>query len=324
MSELMDSRCKLCKTKDFQCASCQSADKAKKAALRKQRKDSKASATASLTNFTIVLVVDGAQLDPFLVATSDTSGLLSAISARLASNIANPEFLNSSGTWSALNDTVTFAELLPLQSTLSIRAKPEEAYVEDPHRPERAAKHARLLKFMKSLGWNVSKIPRDGDCLFASLLAGLKLICNDFERKKMSVQALRESCAVHLLWDLSGIGPGVPAQIFEKEDNGTADGVMVARNLRLKTGAPPETLTLDEYCDLIQKHLYGGELEIAVIAHLFRLNVSVYSAHFWNEETGTLEAERYGSEAFVKTGHDDGGNDPSSRANHTSHVAHIS
>ena len=90
----------------------------------------------------------------------------------------------------------------------------------------------------------------------------------------LTVKKLRQACAKKLL-ELEGIVPGALSPQFEKQVDGTIVG-----SFRLIRGGEIKRCTLQQYCKLLETSLFGGELEIDLMCHLFAIQVAVYSASF--------------------------------------------
>ena len=228
--------------------------------------------------FAVQLVVNGCEMEPFAIAASEISVLLTRIEFRLGSSLPHPEFQNSSGNWVAAS-ALSFEDLPT--SPLYIREQEIEPVTPVPGQKERIDKNKAFIKFMKSSGWIFSKIPRDGNCLFSSYIAAFKTLLNEHEQQIMAQngynqKGLRSLCAKKLL-EFEGIVPNSRNQEFEK----SADGSIVG-NIELVRGDGKKNTTLQEYCQLLGTTLYGGDLEIALISYLFDCQTSVYSAAYWD------------------------------------------
>ena len=105
----------------------------------------------------------------------------------------------------------------------------------------------------------------------------------------LTVKKLRQACAKKLL-ELEGIVPGALGQQFEKQVDGTIVG-----SFRLLRGEAEKKITLQAYCELLETSLFGGDLEIDLMCHMFAIQVSVYSAGFWDGAHGIAQPEIHGS-----------------------------
>ena len=141
----------------------------------------------------------------------------------------------------------------------------------------------------------ISDIDRDGDCCFNAFSAGYWRVAG----AKLSQKELRQQVSQFLLRS-DGQVPGLLYQQFEKLADGTIMSCRSAelqnyRNSRIK--AP---MTLQQYCAKVEKDLYGGDLEIAVLAHVFNVQIDVYSFLFF-QDSNIFAPETYGDLMATKT-----------------------
>jgi hypothetical protein len=103
---------------------------------------------------------------------------------------------------------------------------------------------------------------------------------------------LRSKVADFLL-DSKGNVPGLLYAQFIKRPDGTivtdpSASFQTARN------HAHASITLEEYAANVRKHLYGGDLEITVLAHLFQVSILVYSWYYFND-TNVFGPQIHGS-----------------------------
>ena len=160
------------------------------------------------------------------------------------------------------------------------------------------AKQTLFHSLIKSR-FRVKKIPRDGNCVFACAVAALKL--------ELTVQELRNSVAAHLIEKIEaeGVVPNSPCTFFEK--NAADEFVLcdVLQGVRGEEAAwrksqideaaggkkkkknvlkAPSRPTLHAYANQIKSGLYGGDLELYVLASLYNVTFHVYSWHYFDGE----------------------------------------
>jgi hypothetical protein len=110
----------------------------------------------------------------------------------------------------------------------------------------------------------MSRIPRNGDCLFESFVLAFKLL--KLPNMPTTQRELRSACAKKLL-EWNGNIPNMP-NLFD------TDGFTMIKAIR---GEPSESkVSLEEYCSLLETNLYGGFEEIMLIVQMFRLQVHLY------------------------------------------------
>jgi hypothetical protein len=145
--------------------------------------------------------------------------------------------------------------------------------------------------------------PRDGHCLYFSIAAGHQ---KAIKAKEMaSVSDLRQKVADYLVQNNGQVKSAVfKDQWFKRGDDGiyVLDGqfqkIRHTKNDREKAEAqrpPQEVVTLDEYArKIVSEGLYGGDLEIAVLADILDATISVYSCFWFDDQTGRFQAEVHG------------------------------
>lgn len=230
--ELLDSRCSICKKKEWQCSKCQQQDKIKKQRAKKEAAAAKLALRTSPNPSASDAVPSG-------------SSLVHVIPDHIA-QLTGPELLPVAGS----------AEGSPKQSLRAIlKASPHN--------------------------WTMTKIKRNGHCLFASIALALK----NLKRPELptTIEALREACAKQLLqW--KGIIPGLLDPLFH-------DGITT---VQLYRGEKEQTISLADYCQLIRESLYGGYDEIMMIVQMYKLQISVYHDETYNAggNSGPVETFR--------------------------------
>jgi hypothetical protein len=111
----------------------------------------------------------------------------------------------------------------------------------------------------------MKKIPRDGHCLFNSFVKAM--IEFRIPSCPRNVEELRAACAAQLLaWQ--GNIPGRCIPMFEF-------GNIIYQEAR---GQEERIITIEEYCRLLRKSMYGGIDEIMLIVQMYKLQVFLYSA----------------------------------------------
>lgn len=121
-----------------------------------------------------------------------------------------------------------------------------------------------VLKSAKH-NWIIKKIPRDGHCLFSSIVKGMIDHCIPSCPK--TPEELRAACADQILaWN--GVIPGRITPMFDKFGN------ILVQQAR---GLPEKLVTLEQYCNLVSSSLYGGLDEVFVIVQMYKLQIFVYS-----------------------------------------------
>ena len=144
----------------------------------------------------------------------------------------------------------------------------------------------QFLKIMRQQ-FLIKDIERDGDCLFNAFASGYYKAT----REEVTSQDLRQQVA-QFLRDSKGQVPGLLYQQFEELEDGLIMSCRQAslQSSRNKSLAP---MTLEEYARKVEKDLYGGDLEVAVLAHLFKVQIHVYSWQFY-QESNVFSPEFFG------------------------------
>jgi hypothetical protein len=170
----------------------------------------------------------------------------------------------------------------------------------------------RLFHSLIKWRFNVKSILRDGNCLFRSFVAAQKL----YNGEQLTVQELRNSVATHLIQKIEaeeGI-PHAPYSFFEKNHEGEfvlsdvlqgvrgeeaawkksqideAAGGKKKKKSVLKTPSRP---TLHAYANKIKSGLFGGDLELYVLASLYSVTFHIYSWHYFDGER-TYDPQKIG------------------------------
>jgi len=144
-------------------------------------------------------------------------------------------------------------------------------------KPEPSAdelKQGRFLEIMRKQ-FVVKDIARDGNCCFTSFAAGY------FKLSGIQVQSsqLRNEVADFLI-ESKGLVPGMVYDHFEKNEDGE---IVTSAVMETKRNVRVATKTLQQYADSVRKSLYGGDLEVAVLAHLYKVQVRVYCWQFYHD-----------------------------------------
>jgi hypothetical protein len=120
-----------------------------------------------------------------------------------------------------------------------------------------------VLKSAKH-NWMIKKIPRDGHCLFRSIVKGM--IDHRIPSCPKTPEELRAACADQILaWN--GVIPGRITPMFDC-------GKILVQQAR---GAPEKLVTVEQYCNLVSSSLYGGLDEVFVIVQMYKLQIFLYS-----------------------------------------------
>ena len=135
----------------------------------------------------------------------------------------------------------------------------------------------RQLQFLEIMRkqFLIRDIDKDGDCLFNAFATGYYKAV----KEQLTPQDLRKQVA-DFLRNSKGQVPGLLYQQFEELE----DGRIVSRrdaSLQSSRNKPLAPMTLEQYASKVEKNLYGGDLEIAVLAHLFKVAIHVYTWQFY-------------------------------------------
>jgi hypothetical protein len=137
-----------------------------------------------------------------------------------------------------------------------------------------------------------------------------------FTKEKMKVQQVRDSVAAALISEMTSNGciKGQTYEFFSKNDDGVfvlnsvfeshrgaaADAARAAERRSKKKGLPVELPpptpppTLEEYADMIRGNLFGGDLEVLLLANLYDLTINVFSWQFFDGDR-SFSPQVYGS-----------------------------
>jgi hypothetical protein len=134
----------------------------------------------------------------------------------------------------------------------------------------------------------ISDIDRDGHCCFNAFSAVYWKVSGS----KLSQKDLRKRVSQYLL-SSDGQVPGLLYQQFEKLADGRIMSCQAAELQNFRNSRIKAPMTLQEYCAKVEKDLYGGDLEIAVLAHVFNVQIQVYSWLMYHE-SDIFAPELYG------------------------------
>jgi hypothetical protein len=147
-----------------------------------------------------------------------------------------------------------------------------------------------LFHYMICKRFNIKNVPRDGHCLFNSFIAAQKLL----KKEQLTVKEVRDSVAAHLIQKVEENGkvPEQPYDFFQKDDagayvlTGSFEHVRGEEALLKKKKTNRSQPTLQQYADRLRRDLYGGDLELYVLASLYEVTFHVYSWHFFDAKRG--------------------------------------
>ena len=113
--------------------------------------------------------------------------------------------------------------------------------------------------------FDMTSVPRNGHCLFQAFAAGYEKLKKG---TKLQVQEMRDKVA-QLLVDSGGkvLGFDIADDCFDPSRGG--------KNAKKK-------LSFEQYAEQVRGKLYGGDIEVAALAHLYDVAVEVYSWHFFH------------------------------------------
>ncbi len=135
-------------------------------------------------------------------------------------------------------------------------------------------KQDNFLRIMRKQ-FLVKEIDRDGDCCFTAFAAGYWKVSGE----KLTSRDLRKQVSEFLL-SSNGQVPGMVYQQFEQLPDGRILSCAALQAYRNRTLAP---MALQEYARKVEKDLYGGDLEVAVLAHLFKVQIHIYTWQYYHE-----------------------------------------
>ena len=251
--ELLDSRCSNCKTKNWQCSNCQQQD----TSTRKQAK--KAAAAAKLATCTPTPPVSSANLDPSGLSKVH---LIPDDVAKLTGQELQAVFCKS-----PIQPSPKARRVPPVALPSNVDPKLLQKKAAGPSVAVNAecAPKQNLRTILKSSphNWIMTKIPRNGHCLFGSIVLAFKKL-NRPELPK-TVEELRSACANQLLqW--KGIIPGLFDPLFQ-------DGITRVQVVR---GEKEVDVSLEDFCNLLKTNLYGGLDELMIIVQLFKVQIHIF------------------------------------------------
>jgi hypothetical protein len=127
----------------------------------------------------------------------------------------------------------------------------------------------------------VRRIPRDGNCLFGSFVAAYEHLT----KTRLTVTQVRERVADHLISEITSKGciSGQPYDFFEAQADGdfVLTGAFESVRGRAKKGKTTK-VNVQQYAAKIRSGLYGGDMEVLLLANMFNLTINVYSWHFFD------------------------------------------
>lgn len=138
----------------------------------------------------------------------------------------------------------------------------------------------------------IKPISRDGHCLFRCFVQGYEKLCGE----RLTVAMVRASVADHLISEITSKGSisGQPYECFEKQIDGS---MLLAGEFQARRGSSSKkqkAMSLQEYALQLRGALYGGDLEIAVLANKYDVTINVYSWHFFDGRRN-FAPQKYGS-----------------------------
>ena len=124
--------------------------------------------------------------------------------------------------------------------------------------------------------FTLAPIPRDGHCLYRAFIAGYQKVT----KKHLTLQEVRAKVSDYMLQSNGQI----PGEVYASFTRGDDDVIRLSDPLRVLRGSKVENVptTLEQYAKLVLGTLYGGDMEIAVLAHVFSIQICVYSWHFFD------------------------------------------
>lgn len=171
----------------------------------------------------------------------------------------------------------------------STKPEPKQVVVNSEGQQRQSALRTALLDI-----FIINSTPRDGHCLFHSIARGLREL--GIVKKKPTAAFLREQVANFLI-ENDGIVPGAAQQLsnfFERREDGSivyASPFQAARGHDYK-----DRITLAQYARKVSSgSLFGGELEICVLAHIHNVVINIYSWIYYDGKSLPVP-ERYGPE----------------------------
>ena len=154
-------------------------------------------------------------------------------------------------------------------------------------------KQSHFLPIMRKQ-FLIYDIEKDGNCCFNAFSAGYWKVFG----ARLDQKELRKQVSEYLL-SSKGQVPGLLYQQFEELPDKRIMSVREAELQYFRNSRISAPMTLQEYCKKVEKDLYGGDLEIAVLAHIFNVQIQVYSWLFY-QETNIFAPEIYGDLSATK------------------------
>jgi hypothetical protein len=134
----------------------------------------------------------------------------------------------------------------------------------------------KLFRSIMLKQFHFHAIPRDGHCVYRSFITGYQKLT----KKHLTMADVRGAISEYLKRS-KGIIPGMLYSPFTTEDDGSIVLSDPIRVLRASKVVAIRT-TLEQYADMVAKNLYGGDLEIHLLAHVYKVRINVYSWHYFN------------------------------------------
>jgi hypothetical protein len=286
MSELLDSRCSICKRLDWQCSRCQTKDKATRAQRKREAAEAKIAAASSAeaniatassqVTFTfdssVVYVIpdDIAKMTREEVDHVLCSGpKLPSPIARRISAVPLPAKRRAAPKKQPRNETAVRSVADPIRQRLKqvLRSR-NEADVPSVADPKKS-----LRQVLKSSphDWKMTKVLRNGHCFFQSCVLALQKL--NREGMPQSMQELRSLCSEKLR-EWKGIIPGgLSTDDGPLNPLNFIDGVA---KVQVRRGEAEVDVSLEEYCQLLSTSLYGGSDEMTMIVQLFQVQIHLF------------------------------------------------
>lgn len=138
----------------------------------------------------------------------------------------------------------------------------------------------------------IQSISRNGDCLFHSFVVGFEKLTGE----QLTVKQVRASVADHMIDEITSKGSisGQLYECFEKQIDGNIVLAGHFETLRGSRSKRQKPMSLQEYARKVRGDLYGGDLEIAVLASKYDVSINVYSWHFFDGKRN-FAPQTYGS-----------------------------
>jgi hypothetical protein len=276
MSAQEDFRCDKCRDVLYQCSDCVNDEKATKRALRDSQKSAKAAA------------------NPASMHASKSAKAAANPASTHASMSAQEDFRcdKCRGVMYQCSDCVD----LEKATKKSLKDVEKRASILAQNRAD-SSKQQTFLSLVRNR-YKVKAIPRDGDCIFKCILVDQERISKQ-KGAPLTISTVRDSVAAHLVSEITSKGyiSGQTYEFFEKNEEGVfvnylfehvrgeaaANSRKQAKKKAQSLGLPiPTPPTLEEYAAKIRSGMYGGDLEILLLASLYNLTIHVFSWHYFD------------------------------------------